>query len=225
RSAIPESVVGLVPGTRFETWGGGLDQAFPRTRSYFTVEGQFLNSDASRTVGLLSNSDINNPVLDTASSTHQTLHYREQALIIAFNQLLLDEWAVGVRYKMTHADLNSHFGALPVNLADASGLNQDVSANLHQVDLYAIFNHPCGFFARFDAIWSQQSNVGYQPDIPGDDFWHYNIVAGYRFWQRRVEVRLALLNISDRDYKLNPLTLYNELPRQRTLTAGLKFYF
>jgi hypothetical protein len=67
--------------------------------------------------------------------------------------------------------------------------------------------------------------VGYTPDIPGDDFWQYNLAVGYRFWQRRVEARLALLNISDRDYRLNPLTLYNELPRERTLTVGLKFYF
>jgi outer membrane receptor for monomeric catechols len=225
RSAIPESVVGLVPGTRFEAWGVGLDQVVRKTRSYLTVEGQFLNSDASRTVGVLVNSDINNPVLDTASSTHQTLDYREQALIVAFNQLLFDEWALGARYKMTHADLDGHFGALPTTLADAAGLNQDVSATLHQLDLYAIFNHRCGFFARFDAIWSQQSNVGYSPDIPGDDFWQYNVAVGYRFLQRRAEVRLALLNISDRDYRLNPLTLYNELPRERTLTAGLKFYF
>jgi outer membrane receptor for monomeric catechols len=126
---------------------------------------------------------------------------------------------------MTHAELDGRFQDLPAALADGAGLNQDVSATLHQLDLYAIYNHPCGFFARFDAIWSQQSNAGYQPDIPGDEFWHYDLAVGYRFLQRRVEARLALLNLSDRDYQLNPLTLCQELPRERTLTAGLKFYF
>ncbi|HXJ75469.1 MAG TPA: TonB-dependent receptor, partial [Candidatus Dormibacteraeota bacterium] len=61
RSLIPESVAGLVPGTRFETWGVGLDQSIKVTgpfRSYLVVEGQWLNSDGNRTVGMLTNSDI-----------------------------------------------------------------------------------------------------------------------------------------------------------------------
>jgi hypothetical protein len=225
RSAVPESVAGLVPGTRFEAWGVGLDHAIRKTRSYFTVEGQFLNSDATRTVGLLQNNDINVPVLNTASSTRQSLDYQEQALIVAFNQLVAEEWALGVRYKLTHASLDSEFDDLPANLATQAGYNQDVSATLHQVDLYAIYNHPCGFFARFDAIWSQQDNVDYPTTLPGDDFWHFDVSVGYRFLQRRAEVRLAVLNLADQDYKLNPLTLYNELPRERTLVAGLKLYF
>ena len=225
RSAIPESVAGLVPGTSFEAWGVGLDQVIRQTRSYLTIEGQFLNSDATRTVGLLRNSDINNPVLDTASGTRQSLDYREQALIVAFNQLVHEEWALGVRYKLTHAELDSQYLELPVDLADRRGLNDNTSATLHQLDLYAIYNHRCGFFARFDAIWSRQANAGYTSDLPGDNFWHYDVAVGYRFLQRRAEVRLALLNLSDRDYKLNPLTLYHELARERTFTAGLKFYF
>jgi len=36
---------------------------------------------------------------------------------------------------------------------------------------------------------------------------------------------LGVLNLADRDYHLNPLTLYNDLPRERTLVASLKFYF
>ena len=104
-------------------------------------------------------------------------------------------------------------------------MNQDVSATLHQIWLYAIVQHPSGFFAQFDTVWSQQSNRGYTPDIPGDDFWQFNLWGGYRFLQRRGEVRLGLVNISDRDYKLNPLTLYNELPRQRALVVSLKLDF
>jgi outer membrane receptor for ferric coprogen and ferric-rhodotorulic acid len=104
-------------------------------------------------------------------------------------------------------------------------LNQDVSATLHQIDLYGIFQHSCGFFSQFDAIWSQQSNRGYSPNLPGDDFWQFNLYVGYRFLQRRAEARLGLLNLADQDYRLNPLTLYNELPRERTLMVSLKFNF
>jgi hypothetical protein len=86
-------------------------------------------------------------------------------------------------------------------------------------------NHHSGFFSQLDTVWSQQSNRGYSPDIPGDDFWQFNIYAGYRFLHRRAELKVGLLNITDEDYRLNPLTLYSELPRERTLAASFKFYF
>ena len=112
-------------------------------------------------------------------------------------------------------------GLIPIN-----GLIYEIVVYvLHQVNLFAIYNVPCGFFARGEAIWTQQSNRGYRPDIPGDDFWQFNVFAGYRFYHRAAEVRLGLLNIGDQDYRLNPLNLYNELPRERTLTVSFKFYF
>jgi len=93
------------------------------------------------------------------------------------------------------------------------------------VDLFVRFNYASGLFSQFDALWSQQSNRRYSPDIPGDDFWQFNAYIGYRFLQRRAEFKLGLLNITDQDYRLNPLTLYSELPRERTLAASFKFYF
>jgi hypothetical protein len=226
RSAIPESVVGLVPGTRFETYGVGLDQSF-KGGTYVVVQGQVLDSDANRTVGVLVNSDTAPPAAapDTASSARQSLEYTEKSFIASLSQLIANEFAVGVRYKLTEADLDAHFYRLPANVGGVQNFNQDVSATLHQVNLYGIFNHPCGFFTQFNAVWSQQSNRDYSPDIPGDDFWQFNVSAGYRFLQRRVEAAIGLLNITDQDYRLNPLTLYNELPRERTLVASLKIYF
>ena len=93
------------------------------------------------------------------------------------------------------------------------------------MNLSARFNCRCGLFSQFDTVWSRQSNRGYSPDIPGDDFWQFNVYAGYRFLQRRADLKVGLLNITDRDYQLNPLTLYSELPRERTLAASFKFYF
>ena len=224
RSLIPESVVGLVPGTRFETWGVGFDQSF-KSGTYIVVQGELLNSDASRIVGLITNSDLTIPTPDSPSGTRQSLNYNEKALTIAVNQLVFNDWVFGARYKLTDADLTSNFQNIPPGTFGAAGLNQDVSASLHQIDLYSIYQLRCGFFGRFDAVWSQQSNRGYSPDLPGDDFWQFNIFLGYRFLQRRAEARLGLLNLTDQDYRLNPLTLYNELPRERTLTVSLKFNF
>src|SRR5208282_1981052 len=50
RSIIPESVVGVVPGSRFTTYDLALDQSF-RTNTFFTVEGQILDSDGFQSVG------------------------------------------------------------------------------------------------------------------------------------------------------------------------------
>ena len=63
------------------------------------------------------------------------------------------------------------------------------------------------------------------PNIPGDDFWQFNAFVGYRFPRRFVEVSVGVLNLTDRDYRLNPLTLYAELPRERTAVVSLKINF
>ena len=68
-------------------------------------------------------------------------------------------------------------------------------------------------------------STGYQSAVPVADFWQFNAFAGYRVPGRRAELMLGLLNLTDRDYRLNPLTLYNDLPRSRTFVVRLGFYF
>ena len=53
----------------------------------------------------------------------------------------------------------------------------------------------------------------------------YDSVFGGRFARRMAEIRLGILNLTDRDYQLNPLNLYSELPRQRAFSASLKLNF
>ena len=224
RSLIPESVAGLVPGTEFETWGVGWDQSFG-TRTYLTVQADWLRSDGTRTLGVLTNSDIFVPSADSASSTRQSLDFEEKSLLVALNQLVGREWAFGARYKLTEAELETRSLDIAPTVSGAGVLNQDVAATLHQVTLFANYNHRCGFFGEFNAVWSQQSNRGYAPDLPGDDFWQFNLYLGYRFKMRHAEARLGLINLADRDYQLNPLTLHNDLPRQRAVTCSFKFYF
>ena len=63
------------------------------------------------------------------------------------------------------------------------------------------------------------------PLEPGDDFWQLNAFVGYRFPRRYAELSVGVLNLTDRDYRLNPLTLYAELPRERTAVVTLKINF
>jgi len=218
RSLIPESIAGLVPGTEFETWGVGLDHTFP-TKTYIVAEGEILNSRARRTVGVVTNSFFI-PVPNRPSSRDQKLDFSEQSFALTLNQLVSDEWAVGARYRFSYADFDGNFLD-----PGAGALDQNLNATLQQLNLYAIYNLPCGFFSQFQALWTTQSNQGSPREQPGDDFWQFNVYAGYRFPQRHAEVRVGLLNIADRDYRLNPLNLYSELPRDRILTVSVKLNF
>ena len=73
-------------------------------------------------------------------------------------------------------------------------------------------------------MWNAQSTGGDTTDA-GDDFWQFNLFAGWRGFQRRFEVRVGVLNITGEDYRLNPLNLTAELPRERTFVARMKFNF
>lgn len=223
RSVIPESAVGLVPGTVFETWGLALDQAFKHTGTYLTLQAELLSSEATRTLGIVTNRSIGVP--SDAASTRQSLDFEERTVSVTLNQLLGRQWSLGARYRVSDADLDGRFIDVPANVIGLASVNQNEAATLHQLTLFGSFTHRCGFFARGDAVWSQQSNRGYAPRLPGDDFWQFNLYAGYRFPHRKAELRLGLLNISDEDYRLNPLNLYSDLPRERTLSMLFKFYF
>jgi len=224
RSLIPESVRGLVAGSEFELWGAGADQRFP-TGTYLGVEGQVLNSEAERSFGVYDAFFLKQPA---ASRTPEQLDFREKSLLFTVNQLLGKEWSIGATYRLSHADLLDRFTAMPGGVATSPAnlvLDQDLSAVLHELSLGAIYSIPCGFFSAVEGLWFKQSNQGYAADIPGDDFWHLNFFVGYRFPRRLAEIRVGLLNLTDQDYKLNPLNLHTELAHERTFTARLRFNF
>ncbi len=224
RSMIPESVAGLVPGSRFETFDLAWDQKFP-TRTYFSVVGELFDSHGARTVGTL---DAFGPLLlDIPSGVKQTLDYRERSLTFTLNQLVASQFAFGASYRLTDALLDDSVPAISKTQSPnfSASANKNVSATLHQVSLYGLFNHRSGFFAKVEGIYSAQANHGYWVSLPGDDFWQVNAFVGYRFPRRLAEMRLGVLNIGDQAYKLNPLNLYSELPRSRTLFASFKFNF
>jgi len=227
RSLIPEAVAGANAAATFDAWSVSLEQKLGRG-TFVGLSGEILSSEVDRTVGLVD--FVVPPTIGTGfsvGSTREQLDFRERTLVASINQLLGDQWSVGARYRLSQAELEDVFPDIPAGVLTAGGFQRrrDVEAMLHQLHLFAIFNHPSGLFAGGSAVWTSQSNKGYTPDRPGDDFWQFNVEAGYRFARRRVEVRLALLNITDQDYRLNPLNLTTELPRERTLAASLRFSF
>jgi outer membrane receptor protein involved in Fe transport len=225
RSLIPEAIAGSISGAKFETFGLALEQKF-KTGTYFAIEGQILNSDVNQTIGvvdLLPPYFPPNAVPGVPSGTLQDLDYTEKNLIVTVNQLLGECWSVGARYQLSRVDLTTRYPEIPASVSSADYTKN--SAILNQLTLFALFNHPSGLFARAEGNWYSQSNDGYTPAVPGDDFWQVNLFCGYRFWHRRAQIQLGVLNLNDQDYHLNPLNLYTELPRQRTFAVNFQFTF
>lgn len=221
RSLLPESVAGLVPGSQFESKGVAWDQKID-DRTFFSVSGQILESRGNRIVGTL---DAFGPLLtDIPSGTAQFLNYRERVLSASLDRMLGQEFSIGATYRLSDAELEDRVPEVPLAWSSSFSptANRTVNATLHQVDLRAVFNHPSGVFAAVHSLWTAQSNAGYSPDLAGDDFWQFNAFAGYRFPRRMAEVQAGVLNISDQDYRLNPLNLHGTLPRERTFVVSFK---
>ena len=222
RSIIPESVVGPVPGAKFETYGFSLEQTFS-TGTYLGVSGNLLYSDVGQTVGAFNYYFLFPPAVPSPGLT-EDLNYREESLLFTASQLVGKRWAFTARYQVSEAVLNESFPDLPAGvLVNNSPASQRLESILNQVDLLAVYNHPCGFFAGGEAHWYAQNNN--TSGEPGDTFWQLNAFAGYRFLHRKAEMTLGLLNITDQNYNLSPLNLYNELPRSRTLALSLRLNF
>ena len=220
RSIIPESIANANSGAEFRMGGVSIEQRIT-SNTWAGVTAQWLASNLERTLGAL---DFGFPL--TSRTARQKLDYEERSLSAYVYQLIGQEWSMGARDQLTYADFDQPFLGLPASAFPPQDFGSlSVSGLLNQLRLFVQFQHPCGFFAGGDSLWSRQHNYGYSPDLPGDDFWQFNLNAGYRFPNRRAEVRVALLNLTDQDYRLSPLNVAEILPRSRTLALSLKLNF
>jgi Flp pilus assembly protein TadD len=227
RSVMPESVVGLIPGAHIETYSASVEQSFTNG-TFLALAAEWLNSDGSRSDGVFTNAFFIPSVLPNQfSTTARTFDFQERSLVFTANQLLGREWSAGARYRISQADLTGDYpGVPPSALWQASDPKRtDVNALLQQLTLSLNYNHRCGFFGQFRSQWLHQDNGGYVGGLAGNDFWQHDLMVGYRFAKRRVEIHAGVLNLADQDYHLNPLNLTAELPRNRTFVAGAKFSF
>ncbi len=204
RSIISESTVGSVSAPTYETAGLLVENKF-RTGTYVAVQGSLLRSEVDRRIGSFDATTVAGAIRPpiVAGSVAQALDYEEKSLIFTFNQLLGEEWSLGARYQVTHSDLTTSFRELPRPLLAALAESRE-QATLHEGQLFVLYNHPSGFFARVEGNWLQQSNVGYTPDTPGDELVQINAYAGFRFRRNFGEITLGFLNLSDQDYQTEP---------------------
>jgi len=223
RNLISESVVGSLTAPSYETIGAALDLKF-KSRTYIGLQGQYLNAEVSRETGSFDFSGtVPPPPPIQPSATPQHLDYDEYSISATVNQLVSSSWSLGAQYVFTRSRLHTLFPEIPVALNPLA--DHVERADLQVATLFAIFNHPSGFFARAESQWYHQDNSGYAVPLPGDDFFMHNVYVGYRLRRQRGELTLGVLNLAGNDYKLNPLNPYSELPRERVFVARLKVNF
>jgi tetratricopeptide (TPR) repeat protein len=217
RSLISESIVGSQSAPTFDTLGGALDLKLG-SRTYAGIQFEHLGSDVNQGIG---DFDLSNGMAPASvSGTAELLNYTENTFAASLNQLLGDGFVLGAAYKRTQSDLGYVFPGV-------SSLDGTQKARLQEVDSYVLFNHPSGFFARAEIHWYGQSDVplpGSAPE-PGVGFFQENLFAGWFFAHRRAELQLGILNLSGGDYHLDPLTVYQELPRKRVFEGRFSFLF
>ncbi len=217
RNLVPEATVGSVSVPEFQVAGAAVDVKL-KSRTYLGLEAQMLESEVRRQS---SGFDFDG-VKGIPSHTPEHLDYVERSLAATIHQLVSDEWSLGAGYRFTQSELET---ALPEIPRQFQGVNRHQRADLHQVSLNILYNHPSGFFARSETQFFHQNNLGYEPGLPGDDLVQQNFFLGWRLRRQRAELTLGVLNLNDADYRLNPLNIYAELPRERTFVARLKLNF
>jgi Flp pilus assembly protein TadD len=228
RTVISESVVGSVSAPTFEIYGAALDLKF-KSGTYVGFWGEAINSDVDRVLGVY---DYVNPGPGVPSSSGEELGYEERSAGVTVNQLLFNSWAMGATYKFTRSELDRRLPEVPTSILGSA--DRTDRADLHQVNVYLLYQHASGIFARADANWYKQDNFmttknaagdDTETDLFGDDFWQFDFWIGYRLRRNIGDISLGLLNLTDTDYKLNPLNSYLELPRERVVAGRVRLRF
>ncbi len=225
RSLIPESLKGANAAPTFDSAGLSLDQHWP-THTYVGANFQVLASEVDRTLGYFQSiSLLPDPTPFAPASMAESLRFKERTLNAYANQLLGESFSFGVRYRLSQAELEDSLPLLP-----GAYSGSDLTSTIHQLDLFALFQHSSGFFVRLDGHWTAQHNRGFsaargEADQPGDSFWQCDVMAGYRLFRRRIEISAGILNLTDQDYRLSPLNLYALPPRERTVAVRLRLSF
>src|SRR5262249_43633703 len=162
-----------------ELFGLSLEQNFS-TGTYLGVAGGILNSKVNRDIGVF---EANFSGFATLGTTREKLDYEERSIIFTFNQLLGNEWSFGARYRLSDVDLRSDFDEVKSNARLFYGWepHQHLEGTLHELNFQVNYAHPSGIFAQAQALWYAQNNRGTVVEQPGDEFWQFNLFAGYRF--------------------------------------------
>ena len=230
RSLIPETLVGANAGAPFETFDLAWEHRFP-TRTYVSLGGAFLQSRFSRQSGAY--------VWDGGGSISEStiterLDYDERGFAAQLHQLLGSQFALSAGYSFAKAQLDASYpqaqavvetGFDDNGYATFGPVGATQRGDLHQLNLRLLWNHPNGWFAGTDGAWFWQEMDSRTTTLAEANFWQWHAHAGWRSPRRRVETRIALLNVLDDHDGLHPINLHRSPLTERTLATSLRLNF
>jgi hypothetical protein len=227
---VIETATGAVEAPVYKNIGVSLEGAL-LTRTWWNASFNVLTEDVDRDIGafdLIAAPVFPHSLAILPSGTSERFDYCEAVYAVGINQLVGREFALNAGYRHTRAKLHRLSPQIPVTLTALADRRE--SATLHEVTLGANWNSPTGWFARGQADWYTQDveqTLGTQPavDVPADRFWHLAAQAGFRFHHNRREISAGVLNLTDRNYQLSPLTYTREAPRERTFFVRCRVRF
>ena len=218
RSLIPESVAGSSAAPKQEGASVAWDQSHD-CGLYYGVQLDWLTSRADRDRGVFEFEPL---LLDvTPDVLREQLDFSERGIGTYIYRRLGEQWMIGGTYRFSRAELEDVFQGVPNPTAGGFVAGDRIRGTLQTARLMTRFRHSSGFFSGFETTWYSQSMASGELE----DIWQSNVEAGWRFARRALEIRVALLNLTDRDYRLHPLNSLNEFPRERTLALGMRWQF
>ncbi len=218
RTLMPEAVAGSVSGPTFDTLGAGLDVRLCG-QTYLTLEGEWLRSKVDRALGVFD--FVAAPAVPSTTPEHR--EYDERVLTLAVNQLVDEHWTFNARFQWSRSKMETFHSEVPTTV-EAPRVE---AADLKQAGFQLIYHGFSGFFSRAELRWFWQHSAGYTPgsqELVSEAFPQLDLLTGWRD-RRRGEVSLGVLNLTGADYRLNPLSYYGSLPRDRVFVARLKIAF
>jgi len=231
RTVISESIVGSVVAPVYHSKGLSAEGMLsPQT--WWVASFNLLDESVSRTVGVFD--VLEAPVFPLGAvvlpaNTAESLAYKEGVFTLGLNQLLGREIAFGAEYKATRAELADTFPGIPLTIDPGAFSSSDDL--LQEVRLNFNWNAEAGWFAACDADHYKQDLVGPNggqvgPGDPGDSFWQVDGEIGHRFHHNMRKVSLGVLDLTNRDFRLSPLTYYSpDLPHSRTFFVRFRVSF
>ena len=227
RTVISESIAGSVEAPEYEIWGLSAEGNFA-SRTWWGASVNVIEEGVDRSRGIFTGYSAgvfpSTPAY-FADTTSERLDYEEQSVAFTLNQLIGNQFSVGAGLRVTRSELET---TLPELVGSTPFANLDDEATLTEVMLSANWNSPTGLFARIEANYYSQDleeDPSRTPYHPGDSFWQFNALAGYRFLNNQCEISAGVLNIGDTNYQLSSLNPYSEIVHDRTAVIRCRFTF
>lgn len=223
RTVISESLVGSVAAPEYDVAGFAAD--YHTNDWYLTASVNRIGSQVERTEGSFWGSTRFLSTPTTVGQHDVVIDYKELSAQFTASRLLGAHWSAGAGIEYTQSDYREVVRAAFGPSVTASDVLTERRADLWRPLGFATFHHPSGFFARANVSWTTQSLGGQDAPGPGDQFPMVDWEAGYRFRQRRAEFALGMLNATDTDYRLDPVTPHQEMPHERVVYLRVRLNF